>query len=56
MGESADMMGLVDGIVNWLPGRGAPFTSWSRLDIVAIVRGCELCAAKYHIWELFLEL
>lgn len=31
---SALMMGEVEGIVNSRPGGGAPFTSWSRLDIL----------------------
>ena len=38
-GESADMMGLVDGTVNWVPGGGAPFTSWSRSDMLDGLRG-----------------
>jgi hypothetical protein len=33
------MMGLVDGIVNSFPGGGAPFTSWSRLDILVAIQG-----------------
>ena len=39
-------MGLVDGTVNCVPGGGAPFTIWSRLDIVRGLTGWDSCVSE----------
>lgn len=42
LGASGEVsMGVVGGRLKWLPGGGAPFTSWSRLDIAINVQAAD---------------
>jgi hypothetical protein len=43
VGDSVEMMGVVEGTLYWFPGGGAPLTSWSRFDIALEVQSPSYC-------------